>query len=67
MANQDARMDSTTDDSEEEEQEAPGWTIENRIENYMQTEKYTAAPELLKPVCSFITNESELYKAKNTP
>ena len=54
-------MDSNTDDSEEEEQEASGWTIENRIENYMQTEKYTAAPELLKPVCSFITNESELY------
>ena len=49
-------MDSTADDSEEEEQDTSGWTIENRIENYMQTEKYTAAPELMKPISSVITN-----------
>ena len=44
-----------------------GWLIEHRLENYLQTEKYTAAPEILKPMSDFITTVSSVLPSINTP
>lgn len=60
-------MDSTNDDSETDEEEINGWLIEHRLENYLQNEKYTAAPDILKPMSDFVSISTSIIPAKNTP